>query len=295
MTFDPQRRRLTVSVACFIGWSIAFLALAAATHVGAIVLLIAVAVWRAVERRFRPTAAVARMALRGSVFVALYAAGTAVVVPPLAAAAGRTALPCDIWQRRALAPSTIWTCILNRHYVAADVDRNLRRIADTLSRRDPGLRTGYLDAGFPFLDGFPMIPHLSHREGRDVDLSFQYADAATGAARPAPSPVGYWGYVQPRPGDPQPCRETASWFRWRMDWLQPLLGGGRLDESATALLIKTLAESPDVARIFLEPHLKVRLDLHHPKIRFQGCRAARHDDHLHVEFAGARAADRIDR
>ena len=36
--------------------------------------------------------------------------------------------------------------------------------------------------------------------------------------------------------------------------------------------------------LLLEPHLKTRLKLEkYDKIRFQGCRAARHDDHIHVQ------------
>jgi hypothetical protein len=40
-----------------------------------------------------------------------------------------------------------------------------------------------------------------------------------------------------------------------------------------------------VRRVFIEPHLKARLDLARlSKVRFAGCRAARHDDHIHVDF-----------
>lgn len=266
-------------------WSIAFLVLGAVTQVGAVILVLAIPAWRYAERGFRPTGPGRRVALRSGVFLALYAAASAFVVPPLAVTAGRAPLPCDLSDRTPLGPATLWTCILNRHYVAAGVDIVLGRVAGSLSQQAPGARIGYLDAGFPFSDAFPMVPHLSHRHGRAVDLPFLYIDAATGALRPAPSPFGYWGYVQPRPGEPRPCAGKESWLRWDMDWLQPFLDNGHLDEAGTAALIKALADSPDVTRIFLEPHLKVRLGLGHSKVRFQGCRAARHDDHLHVEFA----------
>jgi len=41
-----------------------------------------------------------------------------------------------------------------------------------------------------------------------------------------------------------------------------------------------------VAKILLEPHMVKRLGVASPLIRFQGCRAARHDDHIHVEVGG---------
>ena len=99
-----------------------------------------------------------------------------------------------------------------------------------------------------------------------------------------PSPIGYWGFSQPREGDPQPCAARAGLHRWNMTWLQPLLPATELDARHTAALVQALARSPAVSRIFLEPHLRRRLALDHPKIRFQGCAAARHDDHIHVEF-----------
>ena len=40
-----------------------------------------------------------------------------------------------------------------------------------------------------------------------------------------------------------------------------------------------------VRRIFLEPHLKRRLGYAEDgRVRFAGCHAARHDDHVHVDF-----------
>jgi hypothetical protein len=36
-------------------------------------------------------------------------------------------------------------------------------------------------------------------------------------------------------------------------------------------------------KIFIEPHLKNALGIADSHIRFQGCRAARHDDHIHIQ------------
>ena len=43
-----------------------------------------------------------------------------------------------------------------------------------------------------------------------------------------------------------------------------------------------LLHDPGVQKILIEPHLKERLQLQSSKVRFQGSRAARHDDHVHV-------------
>ena len=57
-----------------------------------------------------------------------------------------------------------------------------------------------------------------------------------------------------------------------------------LDEERTRAMILWLKARPEVTRIFIEPHLADRLGVGGGKVRFQGCRAARHDDHLHVEI-----------
>jgi hypothetical protein len=36
-------------------------------------------------------------------------------------------------------------------------------------------------------------------------------------------------------------------------------------------------------RIFIEPYLAARLGVSTPLIGFQGCRGARHDDHIHFQ------------
>jgi hypothetical protein len=160
-----------------------------------------------------------------------------------------------------------------------------------MNERYPGTLTQVLDAGFPFLDGFPLLPHLSHDDGRKVDLAFYY-QGADGTYRPGalPSPIGYWGFTPPRPGEPQPCAESGTPFtlRWDMGWFQFLVRDDlALDEARTVAALRWLVAEGDsggrLDRILLEPHLKQRLGLKSERIRFQGCRAARHDDHFHIE------------
>jgi hypothetical protein len=163
--------------------------------------------------------------------------------------------------------------------VAVPVRQALREVNSEFASEANGAEIAYLDAAFPFFDWFPMLPHISHGNGRKVDLAL-FFEGRTGT----PSPIGYWGFVQPRPGDPRPCRRHAGFLRWDVSWLQPFLPKARLDPDRSRRLLIRLAEDPKVRRILIEPHLRARLGLTHPKIRFQGCWAARHDDHMHIEF-----------
>jgi hypothetical protein len=227
-----------------------------------------------------------RLLAAAGLFVAAYLAVSLAILPPLAARLGRVPLPCGYWSETAYGALTPVTCLLNRHYATPAARDALAGTARRLAVEHPGRRISYLDAGFPFFAWFPMLPHLSHRDGRSIDLALLFVDPATG--RPVPgrarSPIGYWGYVPPRPGAALPCRGQPSWLRWDFEWLQPLLPGIRLDEPAMAALLKGLATSPGVARVLVEPHISARLGTGHRKIRFQGCAAARHDDHIHVRF-----------
>jgi murein endopeptidase len=100
----------------------------------------------------------------------------------------------------------------------------------------------------------------------------------------SPSPVGYWVYEPPRRGEPAPCDGREGALRWDFRWFQRLGTRHELDEAATRDLILAFAARPEVEKILLEPHLKERLEITNPKVRFQGCEAARHDDHFHVQF-----------
>lgn len=57
-----------------------------------------------------------------------------------------------------------------------------------------------------------------------------------------------------------------------------------LDTARTREALLWLARDDRVKKILIEPHILERLNIQHPKIRFQGCRAARHDDHIHFQL-----------
>jgi hypothetical protein len=223
-------------------------------------------------------------------FLLCYGAGsTAVTVA--APHFGRVPLPCWKGETAPLAAASPLTCALNRHYVSPDLKHLAEALAYAVDREFPGSLTQVLDANFPFFDGFPLLPHLSHDDGRKLDLAFYYRPREGIYERGAmASPLGYWAFEVPGPGDPQPCvgDDRRLTLRWDMGWFQPFVRPDlTLDDARSKAALKWLAtegRQRGVERVLLEPHLKSRLSLDSDLVRFQGCRAARHDDHIHVQI-----------
>lgn len=254
--------------------SVAVLLLTALTQIGGVLLLVTVAAARLVRWRCPATAAL---------FVVAYAAATIIVVPPAAALAGRVPLPCTGEPLRALPV----LCALNRHYVVPELLKLADALAVDVDAEFPGSVTVALDANFPFLDDFPLLPHLSHDDGRKLDLGFYYTDAA-GMYLPAAtrSPIGYWAFETPPAGAGEICPDTLLTARWDMPLLQPLFSELRLEPQRTRHALNWLFEkgpSLGLERVFLEPYLAQRLGVSSAFLGFQGCRAARHDDHIHLQ------------
>lgn len=227
----------------------------------------------AIALLFRGRRMVGFLLIFGAIYTALW-----IGVRFTAPAMGRVAVPCiDNGPTRARAQSPLF-CVLNRTYVTPEMAQTLDTLAAHMHAQFPGTRTRILDAGFPFL-GVPLLPHLSHDDGTKADLSFWYEG---GNWR---SPVGYWAFEQPRPTVANLCDSDGSSLRWGMSWLQPFMRDLALDETRTREALTWLnANLPDTGKIFVEPHLLDRLGLDGDKLRFQGCNAARHDDHIHIQL-----------
>ncbi len=215
--------------------------------------------------------------------LALYGFASVTLVPAIARADGRVALSC-FDRDAAIAPYSVMFCFANRHYVTVELAEVLTDLDATLKARMPGQRALFLDAGFPFGRGFPMLPHLSHADGRRIDFAFFYRAANGQPANRNGSPIGYFAFVPPPAGVRAACTASFPTLRWNLRWLQPLLNRPALDDAATRTLVAVMVSHPRIGKIFIEPHLQRRLGLNSAKVRFQGCRAARHDDHLHVQL-----------
>lgn len=191
---------------------------------------------------------------------------------------GRVALPC--LSSEPMKMQSLMYCVLNRHYAVPELRDVLTETAENVAQAYPGTLTLILDAGFPFAETFPMLPHLSHASGRAADIAFYYQNDGAYLAGKTRSPIGYFAFEE----GPTDCPPAIPTLRWNLRALQPLWPDWSLEESRTRAALQSLASDPRVGKVFLEPHLKSRLQTNADKIRFQGCRAARHDDHIHVQL-----------
>ncbi len=191
---------------------------------------------------------------------------------------GREPLPCitgNVLQMQ----SKIY-CALNRQYVAPDLKDVLIDYAAKMESAFPNTTTLVLDANFPFISGFPLLPHLSHNDGRKVDLAYYYQDDEGYLPGVTRSPIGYFAFED----GPTDCPHSAITLRWDMAWLQSFWPNYRPEPLRMKAALQVLSTNERVRKIFIEPHLKERFEAQSSKIRFQGCRAARHDDHIHVQM-----------
>lgn len=218
-------------------------------------------------------------------FILIYLITTFAVLPLIAPVFGRTALPFT----GNLKPLNFGTCLLNRHYVKPELKQQLIDISDKVNRQFSGTVTHYLDGNFPFYDGFPLIPHLSHNDGKKLDLAFFYTKN-TGSLNSHPGFLGYGIYEGPQEGEvdyPAICKQKGYWQYGLLSsfaFLSQELDY-QLDVERTKTLIRLLAEHQLTSKIFIEPHLKERWRLsNYRKTRFHGCQAVRHDDHIHTQI-----------
>ena len=209
-----------------------------------------------------------------AVIYAILCAATLLIAPQF----GREPLPCT--SDGPLRMQSKLYCVLNRQYVTPELRSVLRDHARAMQQRFPDTQTLVLDANFPFLTGFPLLPHLSHDDGRKVDLAFHYQDATGYLPRTTKSPIGYFAFED----GPSDCPKNTLSLRWNMTWLQSLWPDYHLEPERMATALRLLIADARVSKVFIEPHLKMRLNANASKIRFQGCRAARHDDHIHLQL-----------
>lgn len=220
-----------------------------------------------------------------SFFLALYFISTILIIPLFAKLNNRVPLP--IFKSNNLVPHNYLTPLLNRHYVKPTLKSNLIDIGNQLNSENVNLKVSYLDANFPFLDGFPLLPHLSHNDGRKVDLSFYYTNEK-GEGNLKPANLGYGKYVEPIKGEYNQTKACKTKGYWHYDYTKYLTLGSRndleFDIQNTKRLIQLLLSKPSSQKLLIEPHLKKRMKLSNSKIRFQGCHAVRHDDHIHYQI-----------
>jgi len=219
-------------------------------------------------------------------FLLLYCIFSVVIVPPLAKLNGRVPLP--VLSNEGLKPANLLYPLFNRHYVKRELKVLLEDISASMNSGNQSCDIIYLDACFPFFDGFPLLPHLSHNDGKKVDLAFIYLDPDGEQTKQTPTYSGYGFFEVPLKQEVNTmnrCRnnrwyQLPKWFTFG-----ERNGSFQLCERQTAQLLQFLNKASIVEKIFIEPHLKQRWQLHDaPKVRFQGCHSVRHDDHIHFQI-----------
>lgn len=213
-------------------------------------------------------------------FGLLYAVISFAIVPPLAKKLGREPLPAF---SSVLKPASWFQVICNRHYVEKGRAQILVSTIRSYQPSQDNSPVYYLDANFPFINGFPLIPHLSHNDGQKLDLAFQYKDD-DGKPTAPPTLLGYGFFEGPSANEfnqLDACNNSFYNITALFGWMR--LRSPAVDEHGTKKLMEALSGMSE--KMFLEPHLKTRWGLAgNSKIRFQGCHSVRHDDHIHLQW-----------
>lgn len=265
---------------------ITFCLLTVFTQVGGIIYLLSFSTHKLINKKISNY--YLQKSLKITSFILLYCITTFLIVPIIAKPLGRIPLP--LTQTNNLQPLNILTCFLNRNYVKPELKLTMFEVAKQMNNKFPGTVLNYLDANFPFFNGFPLFPHLSHNDGKKVDLSFCYINTQTNnSTNESPSFIGYGICEEALPNEKNTSDFCAKNGYWQYTILKNLVSQEnkkklKFDQSKTKDLINFFASKQIIGKIFIEPHLKKRLHLTSDKIRFQGCQAVRHDDHIHIQL-----------
>lgn len=217
------------------------------------------------------------------IFLSLYFLSTIVIVPVIAPLFGRE----RIKHSDKINPTNYGTVLLNRNYVKPELNVLLFNTSKKLANTN--IEIHYLDASFPFFDKFPLLPHLSHNDGEKLDLSLIYETNNGVISNKQKSLSGYGSFEHPNTSEHNQIETCLSNGYYQYDYPKYLTLGKineelNFSEKGTTTLIRKLLAADNLGKLFIEPHLKKRMKLNHSKIRYHGCRAVRHDDHIHIQL-----------
>ena len=188
-----------------------------------------------------------------------------------------------------ISPTIYMTILLNRNYVKPELNDLLIRTAEELASINEDVKISYLGANFPFIDGFPLLPHLSHNDGKKIDISLIYETDGGDISQLQKSRIGYGLFVEPTPTEFNQnvvCKK-AGYFQY--DFPKYLTLGSinseiKFSNKGTKSLMLKILQQANLGKVFIESHLKIRMKLVDSKIRFHGCGAVRHDDQIHIQL-----------
>ncbi len=179
------------------------------------------------------------------------------------------------------------TVLLNRNYVKPKLNQLLQQVAKELQATN--IEIHYLDANFPFIDKFPLLPHLSHNDGKKLDISLIYETPNSIIMNKQKSNRGYGVFEAPKSYEQNHIEKCFQKGYFQYDYPKYLTFGTINNElvfslKGTKKLINTVLKNDSLGKLFIEPHLKDRMNLNHQKMKYHGCRAVRHDDHIHIQL-----------
>ncbi|MFK7774777.1 MAG: hypothetical protein AB8F94_21740 [Saprospiraceae bacterium] len=213
------------------------------------------------------------------------------IIPLLAKKNGRVPLPFFSTKETPVKSGSLLMSMMNRNYVKPLLQDAFFETAKEVQGKYPSVELIYLDANFPFFEGFPLLPHLSHDDGEKLDIAFLYKNKKTNKFyNKIFSMTGYGVCEEPRKGEknqPKDCEKQGNWpysFMKKITFAQ-VKKGMEFDQSANRFLLQKIMGNKEIKKVFIEPHLQKRLNLgKYKKIKFHGCHAVRHDDHIHFQL-----------
>ena len=131
---------------------------------------------------------------------------------------------------------------------------------------------------------------LNRNDGKKLDFSFCYRDYKTGeSTNECPSFIGCGICEEALPDEKNTADFCVGKGFLLYTFMTKVIAQDNkqdftLDIEKTRELVNLFSTQPAIGNIFIEPHLKTRLNLTSDKIRFHGCQAVRHDDHIHVQL-----------
>ncbi len=216
-------------------------------------------------------------------FLATYLIFTLIIVPIIAPIFGRE----KIKNTDKIKPTNFMTVLLNRNYVKPKLNILLKKTEKELQNTE--IEIHYLDANFPFIDDFPLLPHLSHNDGKKIDISLIYENPNGEYSKKQKSISGYGVFEKPKNNEFNQIEKCLNLGFFQYDFPKYLTFGRinkslKFSKNGNKKLILSFLKSELLGKLFIEPHLKNRLNLKNNKIRYHGCRAVRHDDHIHLQL-----------
>lgn len=217
------------------------------------------------------------------VFIAIYILFTFLIVPFIAPIFGREAIK----HSNKIQPTNYFTVILNRNYVRPQMNLLLANTEKELSGTN--IHINYLDANFPFINGFPLLPHLSHNDGKKLDISLVYKNSNGTISTKQKSFTGYGVFEEPTSKEFNQIDKCKTKGYFQYDYpkyvkISKINKELTFSKKGNKQLINAILNNNRIGKLFIEPHLKNRLGLTNSKIRYHGCKAVRHDDHIHIQL-----------